>query len=143
MAPMRFKELPMKHFTRVTAACLLLLASPVFAKLQIVTSTEDLAAIAREIGKDNVEVTAIAKGYQDPHFVDPKPSYLLKLRRADLLMIVGLELEVGWLPPLLQNARNSKILPGNAGYLDASEGCNIMQKPTGTIDRSMGDVHPF
>jgi zinc/manganese transport system substrate-binding protein len=114
-----------------------------WAKLQVVTSTEDLASIAREIGKDNIDVTAIAKGYQDPHFVDPKPSYLLKLGRADLLLIVGLELEVGWLPPLLQNARNSNILPGNPGYLDASEGCRILQKPTGTVDRSMGDVHPF
>src|SRR5947209_15844199 len=103
-------------------ALVLLIPSIALAKLQVVTTTEDLAAIAREIGKDNIDVTAIAKGYQDPHFVDPKPSYLLKLGRADLLMIVGLELEVGWLPPLLQNARNSKILPGNAGYLDASEG---------------------
>jgi len=75
------------------------------AKLQVVATTEDLAAIAREIGKDNIDVTAIARGYQDPHLWTPKPSYLLKLGRADLLIIVGLELEVGWLPPLLQNAR--------------------------------------
>src|SRR6266581_1740756 len=88
---------------------LVLAPSLLFAKLQVVTTTEDLASIAREIGKDNIDVSAIAKGYQDPHFVDPKPSYLLKLGRADLLMIVGLELEVGWLPPLLQNARNSRI----------------------------------
>jgi zinc/manganese transport system substrate-binding protein len=125
------------------AAVALVAPSLLFAKLQVVTSTEDLAAIAREIGKDKIDVTAIAKGYQDPHFVDPKPSYLLKLGRADLLIIVGMELEVGWLPPLLQNARNTKILPGNPGYLDASEGCHILQKPTGTVDRSMGDVHPF
>src|SRR5215467_5529847 len=102
--------------------------SLLWAKLQVVTTTEDLASIAREIGKDKIDVTAIAKGYQDPHFVDPKPSYLLKLGRADVLIIVGRELEVGWLPPLLQNARNSRILPGNAGYLDASEGCHILQK---------------
>ncbi len=124
-------------------AVVMLVPTLVFAKPQVVTSTEDLAAIARDIGKDHIDVSAIAKGYQDPHFVDPKPSYLLKLGRADLLIIVGLELEVGWLPPLLQNARNSKILPGNPGYLDASEGCHILQKPTGAVDRSMGDVHPF
>src|SRR5260221_12401784 len=125
--------------------CLLsafLVPSIAAAKLQVVTSTEDLASIAREIGRDHVDVFSIARGYQDPHFVDPKPSYLLKLGRADLLILVGLELEVGWLPPLLQNARNSKILPGNSGYLDASEGCNVLQKPTGTVDRPMGDVHP-
>jgi len=131
-----------KVFLVLVAALFL---SPVLAsaKLQVVTTTEDLASIAREIGKDNIDVTAIAKGYQDPHFVDPKPSYLLKLGRADVLMIVGLELEVGWLPPLLQNARNSKIIPGNPGYFDASEGCHILQKPTGVVDRSMGDVHPY
>jgi len=113
------------------------------AKLQVVATTEDIASIARDIGKDNIDVFAIAKGYQDPHFVDPKPSYLLKLGRADVLMIVGLELEVGWLPPLLQNARNSKIIPGNPGYMDASDGCHVLQKPTGVVDRSMGDVHPY
>ncbi len=122
---------------------LIMAPSFLFAKLQVVTTTEDLASIARDIGKDNIDVSAIAKGYQDPHFVDPKPSYLLKLGRADVLMIVGLELEVGWLPPLLQNARNSKIIPGNPGYLDASEGCHVLQKPTGVVDRSMGDVHPY
>lgn len=127
----------------VFAAALLLLPSVLFARLQVVTTTEDLAAIVREVGKDEVEVFAIAKGYQDPHFVDPKPSYLLKLRRADLLVVVGLELEVGWLPPLLENARNSRILPGSPGFLNASEGCTILQKPVGTVDRSMGDVHPL
>jgi zinc/manganese transport system substrate-binding protein len=133
----------MKYQFVARLAMALLVPSLVWAKPQVVTSTEDLASIAREIGKDNIDVFSIAKGYQDPHFVDPKPSYLLKLGRADLLIIVGLELEVGWLPPLLQNARNTKILPGNPGYLDASEGCHVLQKPTGTVDRSMGDVHPF
>src|SRR5437773_2585542 len=113
------------------------------AQLQVVTTTEDLAALAREVGGNQISVTAIAKGYQDPHFVDAKPSYLLKLRSADLLIVVGLELEVGWLPPLLTNARNSKIIPGYAGYVDASQGCDILQKPTGVVDRSLGDVHPL
>ncbi len=129
--------------TIVLFVTVLLLPVLGWTKLQVVTTTEDLAAITREIGKDNVEVTSIAKGYQDPHFVDPKPSYLLRLKRADLLVVVGLELEVGWMPPLLQNARNSKILPGYPGFLDASDGCNVLQKPTGSVDRSLGDVHPL
>ncbi len=131
------------RFNRSLIGLALLLPQMAWAKLLVVTTTEDLAAIAREIGKSEIDVFAIAKGYQDPHYVDPKPSYLLKLRNADLLVLIGLELEVGWLPPLLQNARNSKILPGNPGHLDASEGCHIFQKTTGTIDRSMGDIHPF
>src|SRR5450631_3928508 len=122
MGPMHSnKEIAMKHSKLFSLATVVLfLPSLLFAKLQVVATTEDLASIAREIGKDNIEVFVIAKGYQDPHFVDPKPSYLLKIGRADALIIVGLELEVGWLPPLLQNARNSRILPGNPGYIDAS-----------------------
>jgi len=110
--------------------------------LEVVTTTEDLAAIINEIGQKHVNAVSIAKGYQDPHFVDAKPSYLLKLKKADLLAVVGLELEVGWLPPLLTNARNPRILPGSAGFMDSSEGCDILQKPVGAIDRSMGDIHP-
>jgi len=120
-----------------------LAAAPVQATLKVVTTTEDMASLTREVGGKLVDVNAIAKGYQDPHFVDAKPSYLLKLRSADLLVVVGLELEVGWLPPLLTNARNSKIIPGYPGYLDASRGCDVMQKPAGTVDRSLGDVHPL
>ncbi len=112
------------------------------AQLNVVTTTSDLAALAREVGGDLVEVESIAKGYMDPHFVEAKPSYLLKLRRADLFIEVGLELEVGWAPSLLTNARNPKILPGNAGFLDASENCEILQKRS-NVDRSMGDVHPL
>ncbi len=120
-----------------------LVSSLSFAKLSIVTSTQDTAAIAAAVGGDQVTVFAIAKGYQDPHFVDAKPSYLLKMRKADMLIVIGLELEVSWLPPLLTNARNPKILPGAPGFVDASEGCTILQKPTDRIDRSMGDIHPF
>jgi zinc/manganese transport system substrate-binding protein len=123
--------------------CVLLLPAAGWARtLSVVTTTEDLAAISREIGGSHVDVIPIVRGYQDPHFVDAKPSYLLKLKRADLLAIVGLELEVGWLPSLLTNARNPKILPGSPGFLDASQGCRILQKPSGAIDRSMGDIHP-
>src|SRR3990170_991712 len=113
-----------------------------FAKLRVVTTTQDLASIASFIGKDQIELNYIAKVYQDPHFVDPKPSYLLKLRRADLLVAVGLELEVGWLPALVKDSRNSKIISGK-GYLDASEAIEVIEKPVGQVSRAEGDVHPF
>jgi zinc/manganese transport system substrate-binding protein len=113
------------------------------SKLNIVTSTEDLASLAREVGGDRVAVTALAKGYQDPHFVDPKPSFILAVNRADLYIAVGRELEIGWLPPLLTSSRNAKIQPGSAGYLDASLNVRILEVPTGQITRAMGDVHPL
>jgi zinc/manganese transport system substrate-binding protein len=113
-----------------------------FAPLRVVTTTEDLASLAREIGGDRVVVDSLAKGYQDPHFVDAKPSFILLVSRADLLIAVGRELEIGWLPPLINNSRNAKIQPGAPGYLDASQTVKILEIPTGQITRAMGDVHP-
>jgi ABC-type Zn uptake system ZnuABC Zn-binding protein ZnuA len=121
----------------------LVAAAPAFGKVKVVTSLQDFASIADSIGGDRVETFAIAKGYQDPHFVDPKPSFVLKLNRADLLIAAGLELEIGYLPPLIDQSRNEKIHPGNRGYLDASIGCEILGRPTGVVTRAMGDVHPF
>jgi ABC-type Zn uptake system ZnuABC Zn-binding protein ZnuA len=112
------------------------------AGLKVVTTTEDLGSLAREIGGDKVQVDAIAKGYQDPHFVDPKPSFMLLLSRADLLITVGRELEIGWLPPLMTSSRNARIQPGANGFLDASLTVKILEIPTGQITRAMGDVHP-
>jgi zinc/manganese transport system substrate-binding protein len=112
-------------------------------KLNVVTTTEDLAAIAREVGGDRITVDSIAKGYQDPHFVEAKPSFILKLQKADLLVVVGRELEIGWLPPLIQQSRNAKIQPGAENYLDASLTAKILEIPTGEITRAMGDVHPL
>lgn len=112
------------------------------AKLNVVTTTEDLAALAREVGGDRIAVEAIAKGYQDPHFVEAKPSFILKLQKADLLIVVGRELEIGWLPPLIQQSRNARVQIGADGYLDASQGVRILEIPTGQITRAMGDVHP-
>lgn len=111
------------------------------AKLRVVTTSSDLASIAREIGGDRIIVTSIAKGYQDPHFVEAKPSFLLLLRNADLLIAVGLDLEIGWLPPLLDQSRNNKIRPGSPGYLDVSAGVEILDRPSGPLNRSMGDIH--
>jgi zinc/manganese transport system substrate-binding protein len=113
------------------------------SKLNVVTSTQDLAAISREVGGDRITVDSIAKGYQDPHFVEPKPSFLLKLMKADLLEVVGLELEIGWLPPLITQSRNAKIQVGANGYLDLSRNCEILEIPTGQVTRAMGDVHPL
>ena len=123
---------------------MLLAAAPASAqsKLNVVTATEDLASIAREVGGDRVTVEAIARGYQDPHFVEAKPSFILKLQKADLLIVVGRELEIGWLPPLVQQSRNQKIQPGANGYLDASLNATILEIPTGQVTRAMGDVHP-
>lgn len=120
-------------------------ASQAFAasKLNVVGSTEDLADLARQVGGDRVNVDSIARGYQDPHFVEPKPSFLLKLMKADLLIVVGLQLEIGWLPPLITQSRNAKVQVSGKGYLDASAFCQILEKPTGQVTRAMGDVHPL
>jgi ABC-type Zn uptake system ZnuABC Zn-binding protein ZnuA len=118
-------------------------SAPAASKLNVVTTTEDLAALSREVGGDRIAVESIAKGYQDPHFVEPKPSFLLKLQKADLLVVVGLQLEIGWLPPLQTQSRNSKIQVGGNGYLDASQFAKILEIPTGQVTRAMGDVHPL
>src|ERR1700736_6569528 len=136
------------------AKCLLAVAALVTAsvvspsmaaakKLNIVTATTDLASLAQEVGGDKVNVESIAKGYQDPHFVEAKPSFLLKLRQADLLITVGLQLEIGWLPPLITQSGNPRIQVGANGYLDASQFAEILEIPAGTITRAMGDVHPL
>jgi len=121
--------------------------SPVLAraasKLKVVTSTTDLAEFAAQVGGDRVEVESIARGYQDPHFVEAKPSFLLKLRRADLLITVGLQLEIGWLPPLITQCGNRNIQAGAKGYLDTSQFAEILEIPAGIVTRAMGDVHPF
>jgi zinc/manganese transport system substrate-binding protein len=128
----------------VTLVAAVLTVSPARAqgKLSVVTTTQDLASIAQEVGGDRVTVEAIARGYQDPHFVDAKPSFILKLQKADLLVAVGRELEIGWLPPLIQQSRNAKIQVGAEGYIDASAGARILEIPQGQITRAMGDVHP-
>jgi ABC-type Zn uptake system ZnuABC Zn-binding protein ZnuA len=112
-------------------------------KLNVITATTDLASLAQEVGGDKINVEAMAKGYQDPHFVEAKPSFLLKLQRADLLVVVGLQLEIGWLPPLITQSGNSRIQVGANGYLDASQFAAILEIPQGSITRAMGDVHPL
>ena len=112
-------------------------------KLNVIAATTDMAALAEEVGGDHISVESLAKGYQDPHFVEPKPSFLLKLRQADLLITVGLQLEIGWLPPLITQSGNARIQVGAQGYLDASQFAEILDIPTGPVTRAMGDVHPL
>jgi len=129
----------------VRAATIALVALPVLgasiaAKLRVVATTPDLASLAREIGGDAVDVLALAKPTEDPHFVDAKPSHIVTLNRADVLIEGGAELELGWLPPLLESSRNSKIAAGAPGRIVASLGVHMLETPA-TFDRSKGDVH--
>jgi zinc/manganese transport system substrate-binding protein len=120
----------------------LLLPTLALAGPRVVTTVSDLGAITREVGRDHVTVTALVGPTQDPHFVDARPNLALELSRADLLVLVGLELEQGWLPTLITGSRNAKIQTGGAGYLDASTLVPLLEVPTQKLDRSMGDIHP-
>jgi zinc/manganese transport system substrate-binding protein len=110
------------------------------AKLNVVATVPDLGSLARDIGGDKVEVTTLAKPTEDPHFVDARPSFVVALRNADVLIEGGAELEIGWLPPLLQNARNPKIELGKPGRVQASSGIRLMNVPA-NVTRAAGDVH--
>ena len=110
--------------------------------LQVAVTIPDLGSLVREIGGDQVAVTVFAKGTEDPHFVEAKPSFIKTLSEADLFIEGGMEGEMGWAPVLLQNARNANVLPGGRGFLDASTGITPLDVPTGPVDRSKGDVHP-
>jgi len=112
------------------------------SKIKVVTSLPDLKSITEEIGGDRVDVFAIATGFQNPHFVDPKPSYIMKLSDADMFVTVGLDLETGWVPPLLNSARNSKIQKGGEGYVDASVHVPLLQVPS-SVNRGEGDIHIY
>src|SRR3954467_1729480 len=112
------------------------------AALHVVSSIATLGSLAKEVGGGRIEVESLGKGYQDPHFVEPKPSLMLVLNRADLLLHVGLELEIGWLPPLVLGSRNPKIQSGEPGNLDCSRAIPVLDVPSVKVDRSMGDIHP-
>src|SRR5688572_15351487 len=113
------------------------------ASLQVCATTPDLGAIVRAVGGDTVAVSVFAKGTEDPHFVEAKPSFVKNLAGTELLVVTGLELESGWLRPLLEGARNAAVLPGSPGHLDASAAIVPLERPSGPVDRSMGDVHPL
>jgi len=129
-----------------SALCIfLLLFTFAFANaktIKVVTTTTDLRSITELIGGNKVSVNAIATGYQNPHFVDPKPSYIINLSNADMFVTVGLDLEIGWSPQLLSSSRNSKIQKGSEGYVDASIGVGLLQVPT-SANRGEGDIHIY
>lgn len=133
----------MKRIMICLVAMLLMKGLAWAGPLRVVTTTEDLAAIAREVGGPLVEVKSLTRGSQDPHFLEARPSLMLKTSRADLFIQVGLGLEVGWAPALLVGARNPAIQPGASGYLDAARNIEPLEIPLGPVDRSQGDVHPF
>ncbi len=121
---------------------LLLASTAQAAPVKVATSIETFASLARAVGGDRVEVQSLSRGYQDPHFVDAKPNLLVVLSQTDLLVFAGLDLEIGWLPPLVTNSRNERIQPGQRGSLDASTAIDVMEVPTGAVSRAQGDIHP-
>jgi zinc/manganese transport system substrate-binding protein len=110
--------------------------------IKVVTTTTDLKSITELVGGDKVSVSSIATGYQNPHFVDPKPSYIIGLSKADMFVTVGLDLEIGWSPQLLTSSRNTKIQKGSPGYVDASVGIGLLQVPI-AANRAEGDIHIY
>lgn len=112
------------------------------AAVKVITTTEGLAALAREVGGDRVQVESLSRGVQDPHFVDANPMLAVKLRKADLLVDVGLDLEIGWLPPLVTQSRNGEIQPGGKRRLTAASAVTVLEAPAGPVSRAQGDLHP-
>lgn len=131
----------MKKLTSLLTG-LIALCLPAFAKLNVVATLPDYGAIAEAVGGDQVKVTSLARGTEDPHFIDARPSYIRLLNQADVLLEGGAEMEIGWLPPLVNNARNPKILAGAPGHVVMSQGITLLGVPTEPVDRSQGDVHP-
>ncbi|HSA57950.1 MAG TPA: metal ABC transporter substrate-binding protein [Gemmatimonadaceae bacterium] len=137
-----------RHATRTMRAALLVGAAAAIpataaAQLRVVTSTTDLWDIAKAVGGSHITATHIGEGYEDPHFVQPKPSFILTLRRADVWAYVGLDLEIGWMSVLLDGAKNQKIRAGGAGHVNASTVIPVLDVMQGRVDRSMGDIHPL
>jgi ABC-type Zn uptake system ZnuABC Zn-binding protein ZnuA len=132
-----------RSFTLALVAALVAWPAGAQAQLKVVTSTTDLADIAKAVGGNATSVVHISEGYQDPHFVEAKPSFILQLKNADVFAFVGLDLEIGWMPLLVDGARNPKIRQGGSGYVDVSRVIPVLDVPGGNVDRSQGDVHPL
>ena len=136
----------MKSLIRLVFLSTVVLASgaaPAFADLKVATSLTDLASVAQFVGGKHVTAQSLCRGYEDPHFVPAKPSLMKAIQHADVFVSVGLELDAGWLPLVLPGSRNPKIQPGAKGFVDASEGVDVLEKPSGTVSRAEGDVHPL
>src|SRR5436309_10447112 len=121
----------------------LLATAPAPADFTVATSLTDLASVAQFVGGKHVSAQSLCRGFEDPHFVPAKPSLMKAIQHADVFVSVGLELDGGWLPLVLPGSRNPKIQPGTKGFVDASQGVNVLEKPTGTVSRAAGDIHPF
>ncbi len=132
----------LRDLTLVVAFLAAALPARAGAALRVVATTQGLAALAKEAGGDRVEVTSLSRGIQDPHFVDANPTLAVRLRQADLLVDTGLDLEIGWLPPLVNQSRNPDIQPGGSRRLTAGSFVRVRDIPTGPVDRSLGDLHP-
>jgi zinc/manganese transport system substrate-binding protein len=135
----------MKPLIRCILACLasVLTAAPAFADLKVATSLSDLASVAQFVGGKHVSAQSLCRGYEDPHFVPAKPSLMKAIQHADVFVSTGLELDSGWLPLVLPGSRNPRIQPGTKGFVDASDGVHVLEKPVGTVSRAEGDVHPL
>src|SRR5499433_2289385 len=135
----------MKSLIRFTLALGLapLAALPASADLKVATSLTDLASVAQYVGGKHVSAQSLCRGYEDPHFVPAKPSLMKSIQHADVYVSTGLELDAGWLPLVLPGSRNPRIQPGARGFVDGSEGVQVLEKPSGTVSRSEGDVHPL
>lgn len=131
----------MKFLNLVIILCVLY-TSESFAKLKVISTTTNLQSIASFIGGDRVDVESFSKGTQDPHYIEAKPSYTLKASKADLILSIGLDLEIGWLPLILRGARNPNLLPGRKGSFVAGDYIDTLEKPSGQLSRADGDVHP-
>jgi zinc/manganese transport system substrate-binding protein len=127
--------------TLIAAMAAVVFSTPLAAQLRVVTSTTDLADIAKAVGGSHARVSHVSEGYQDPHFAEAKPSFVLQLRNADVFAFVGLDLEAGWMPVLLQGARNPKVSAGGRGHVDVSQAIEVLDRARGNVDRSQGDVH--
>jgi zinc/manganese transport system substrate-binding protein len=120
-----------------------LAATPALADLKVATSLTDLASVAQFVGGKHVTAQSLCRGYEDPHFVPAKPSLMKAIQHADVFISTGLELDGGWLPLVLPGSRNPKIQHGTKGFVDASEGIDVLEKPVGTVSRAEGDIHPL
>src|SRR5438046_697356 len=135
----------MKSLVRCTVVTVLglLAEAPAFADLKVATSLTDLASVAQFVGGKHVTAQSLCRGFEDPHFVPAKPSLMKSIQHADVFVSTGLELDGGWLPLVLPGSRNPRIQPGTKGFVDASQGVGVLEKPVGTVSRAEGDIHPF
>ncbi len=136
------KEVYMK-FYKIILLLIFFIANAIFSKTKVVTTLTVLEYITKEVGQDKVEVEALLPGDSDPHFADARPDYILKVNQADMLVYIGLDLEIGWLPKVIEQSRNPKIFLGQPGNCDVSRGVYVLEVPDKKVDRSMGDIHIF